>query len=93
MDIRPITSAVELIDKLRPVSYKWNSLARKLNPSKGTDTDYGLIAQDLETVMPELVHTIYGDYKSVDYVKLIPHLICAIQQLKMEIDHLKKTYC
>lgn len=92
-DIRPITSAVELLDRLRPVSYKWNSLARKLNPIKGTGTDYGLIAQELETVMPELVHTIYGDYKSVDYVKLIPHLICAIQQLKMEIDHLKKTYC
>lgn len=93
MDIQPITSAVELLDRLRPVSYKWNSLARSLNPIKGTGTDYGLIAQELETVMPELVHTIYGNYKSVDYVKLIPHLICAIQQLKMEIDHLKKIYC
>lgn len=92
-EVVSLTNSLQIIQALNPVSYKWNSIAKELNPLKGNNTDYGLIAQDMETVMPELVHTIYGDYKSVDYVKLIPHLICAIQQLKMEIDHLKKIYC
>ena len=91
-DVTTLKDSLRIIELLNPVSYKWNSLAKELNPLKDNNTDYGLIAQELETVMPELVHTVYGQYKSVDYVKLIPHLICAIKQLKMEVDHLKKTY-
>ena len=91
-EVVSLTNSLQIIQALNPVSYKWNSLAKELNPLKGNNTDYGLIAQELESVMPELVHTVYGQYKSVDYIKIIPHLICAIKQLKMEIDHLKKTY-
>jgi hypothetical protein len=92
-EVATLKDSLSIIELLNPVSYKWNSIANELNPLKGNNTDYGLIAQELETVMPELVHTIYGgQYKSVDYIKIIPHLICAIKQLKMEIDHLKKIY-
>ena len=90
-NIKPITSAIDVINKLNPVSYNWNEKAKELNPLKTYSTEYGLIAQELESVMPELVHTVYGQYKSVDYVKLIPHLICAIKQLKSEIDILKNN--
>ena len=89
-DVTTLKDSLRIIELLNPVSYKWNSLAKELNPLKDNNTDYGLIAQELETVMPELVHSIYdGKYKSIDYVKIIPHLICAIKQLKMEVDHLK----
>ena len=89
-DVTTLKDSLRIIELLNPVSYRWNSLAKELNPLKDDNTDYGLIAQELETVMPELVHTIYGgQYKSIDYVKIIPHLICAIKQLKMEVDMLK----
>jgi hypothetical protein len=60
-------------------------------------THYGLIAQDLETVYPELVTTNHHetdegkvqDIKSINYVELIPLLICKIQQMQGELDELK----
>lgn len=88
-NIRPITSAIDVINKLNPVQYNWNSVAKELNPLKGDSTEYGLIAQELEKVMPELVHTIYDKYKSIDYVKLVPILIKGMQELKAEINELK----
>jgi len=91
-DIQQITSAMDVVDKLNPVSYKWNNVARKLNPNKTYDRDFGLIAQELEEVLPEMVHSIYGgEYKSVDYVKIVPFLIGAIKELKIEINKLNKN--
>lgn len=80
-------SAIDVINKLNPVQYNWNEKAKELNPLKQTDVqEYGLIAQELEKVMPELVDEIYGKYKSIDYVKLVPILIKAVQELKSETD-------
>lgn len=88
-NIKPIDSAIDVINKLNPVQYNWNTLAKELNPLKTDSTEYGLIAQELEKVMPELVHEIYGKYKSIDYVKLVPILIKGMQELKAEINELK----
>jgi len=75
-NIKKIESAIDVINKLNPVTYNWNSLAKELNPLKTDNTEYGLIAQELEVVMPELVHEIYGKYKSIDYVKLSSNFDC-----------------
>ena len=89
-DVTTLKDSLRIIELLNPVSYKWNSLAKELNPLKNDNTDYGLIAQELECVMPELVHPIYdGEYKSIDYVKIIPLLIGAIKELQLEINELK----
>ena len=89
-NIKPIMSAIDVINKLNPVQYNWNTLAKELNPLKTDNTEYGLIAQELEVVMPELVHEIYNEYKSIDYVKLVPILIKAVQELKSETDFQQK---
>lgn len=89
-NIKPIMSAIDIINKLNPVQYNWNDKAKELNPLKTDSVEYGLIAQELEKVMPELVHTIYdGEYKSIDYVKIVPLLIGAIKELQLEINELK----
>lgn len=89
-EVRSLSNSLEILMRLNPVSYKWNGLAKKLNPLKSDNIEYGLIAQELECVMPELVHSLYdGLYKSVDYLKIIPHLICAVKQLKMELERCK----
>ncbi|OPZ96779.1 MAG: hypothetical protein BWY70_01666 [Bacteroidetes bacterium ADurb.Bin408] len=62
---------------------------------------FGLIAQDLEKVFPELVHKVLHpdnmekgketmiEFKGIDYISLIPVLIEAIQEQQKEIDALK----
>ena len=75
---------------IRPKKYSF------INDNKNK-THYVLIAQDLETVYPELVTTNHHetdegevqDIKSINYVELIPILICKIQQMQKEIDELK----
>jgi hypothetical protein len=83
-------TAGDILDRIRPVSYKWNSIAREIMPYKDDRANFGVIADELQEVLPELVHDMYGgDYKGVDYVQLIPILIASIQELRREIKNLK----
>lgn len=59
-EVTTLRDSLRIIELLNPVSYKWNSLAKELNPLKSDNKDFGLIAQELELVVPELVHDIYG---------------------------------
>lgn len=88
-NIKPIVSALDYINKLNPVSYNWNAKAKELNPMKSDSLDYGLIAQEVENVLPGVVHGIFDDkYKSIDYIKLIPIMIAAIKELKQKVNKL-----
>jgi hypothetical protein len=51
---------------------------------------YGLIAQDVEQVLPELVETNSDGYKAVDYTKLPLLTLQAVKELKAENDALKQ---
>jgi hypothetical protein len=56
--------------------------------------DVGVLAQEVEAVVPELVKEQQGlngrgKFKSVDYNKLVPILIESIKELKSEVDSLK----
>lgn len=91
-NIQPLNNSLELINKLNPVTYNWNDKAKELNPNKTDKTDVGVIAQELEKVLPNLVHNIYNDeFLAVDYVKLIPYLIGAIQELTNKITKLENN--
>jgi hypothetical protein len=50
---------------------------------------YGVIAQELETVLPNLVNTTHEGSKSVNYIELIPFLIGSIRELKQTVEHLQ----
>lgn len=65
---------------LNAVSYKWKDSGK---------ADIGFIAQDVEKVYPELVHTSSDGFKSVDYIKLIPSMVEMIKMQQKEIDELK----
>lgn len=52
-------------------------------------THYGLIAQELQDIFPDLVYEDDEGYLSVNYVELIPLLIQSIQSLNTEINELK----
>jgi endosialidase-like protein len=59
---------------LRPVSFTWKEEA------VNEGGDIGFIAQEVEKIVPEVVHTDAHGLKSVDYPKLVPLLVKAIQE-------------
>ncbi|HBM90517.1 MAG TPA: hypothetical protein DD400_01370 [Rhodospirillaceae bacterium] len=79
-DIKPIGSALEKVSGLKGFSFFMKD---------GKERKYGVIAQDLEKVFPELVTDIGQGYKGVDYMGLIGPLVAAVAELKDENDKLK----
>jgi hypothetical protein len=77
-------NALETILNLRGVGFEWNREAfpRQNFPS---GRQIGFIAQEVEQVLPELVHTDAGGYKSVAYQNLVPVLVEAIKQQETQI--------
>lgn len=83
-NIESIPDALTTVSQLNGVAYNWI----KDDPSTAK-TEFGLIAQDLEKIIPELVKTNADGFKSVNYVSLIPFLIEAIKTQQKEIEQLK----
>jgi hypothetical protein len=52
--------------------------------------DVGVIAQEIEKVLPEVVTTRDNGYKAVKYEKIVPLLIEAIKEQQEQIDELRK---
>ena len=84
-DIQPMAKSLEILSKLRPVTYYWK------NPEKDQSSKMlrGFIAQDVEKVMPEWVSTNDLGYKTVDTAGLTPMLVDSVKTLKAENDDLK----
>jgi hypothetical protein len=77
-------SLVKLL-KLQGVNYYWNDV----KPHDTESLQTGLIAQEVEKILPELVNQGSDGYKSVNYIGLIPHLIEAVKELKTENEQIK----
>lgn len=75
--IKPLSNALDSIRALQWYSYH-NILTDK--------SDIGVIAQNIETVFPELVHTDETGYKSVEYANLVAPLIEAVKELATQVD-------
>ena len=86
-DIKPLENSLDKVLAMQGVSYKWNSGERK------GQSDIGLIAQQVEEVVPEVVRektNIDGDtFKSVNYEHLVGVLIEAMKEQQKQIDELK----
>jgi len=78
-NIEPLKASLDKVMRLQGVSYDWKS---EDNPGIGFDKSrqIGLIAQEVEGVIPELVSTDNKGYKSLSYNKLLPVLIEAIKE-------------
>jgi len=83
-DIEPITNALTKVMQMQGVYYKRNDV-------EDAREQVGVLAQDMEAVLPEVVLTADDDMqtKSVDYGKICSVLIEAIKELKNEIEELK----
>jgi hypothetical protein len=81
-DVRPITDALDKVDQINGVTFVRNDMdsgARKT----------GVIAQDVEAVLPEVVSTDENGIKSVAYGNMVGLLIEAVKELRKEVKTLK----
>ena len=83
-NIQTIPNAVEKVQQIKGVSFDWNG-----NQTNHSGHDIGVIAQDIEKVLPEIVATRDDGYKAVRYEKLVALLIEAVKEQQLQIDELK----
>jgi hypothetical protein len=89
-NVQQLTGVLDKIDKVRGVSFDWNSKYETMGRSTG-HREIGVIAQEIENVFPELVST-WGDddYRAVDYGRMTGILIEAIKELRAENRNLQE---
>lgn len=88
MDVTPMAGALALVQRMRPVDYLWIN---------GRKPGSGFLAHELQAVFPDAVSGAKDavdengdpDYQSVDYSKLVPTLVSAMQEQQAIIDSLK----
>lgn len=87
-DIQPLDNALPLIQVLEAIRYSWKS---EEFPDRNLDRgpQIGLIAQDVEKVLPELVKTDLQGYKAISYEKLSAVLVQAIKEQQKRIEKLE----
>ncbi len=87
-DIQPLENALDKLDQLRGVSYNWRSDAF---PDRDFEDkpQIGMIAQEVEKVYPDLIHTDNEGFKSLDYMSFTAVLLEAVKSLKKENEILK----
>lgn len=79
-NIENITESINILNQLQGVSFNWNSNNNK---------SYGIIAQELQKVLPELVHESDEGFLTVNYIPLIAFLIEAIKTQQTQISDLQ----
>lgn len=88
-NILPLTNSLDKLARIRGVTFEWNEASRPLVTSTGR-REIGVLAQEVEAVLPELVSESPEGYKLVDYSKIAAVLIEAVKELKAENESLKR---
>jgi len=79
-NIRPITDYQTILSAIHGVHFNWKATGKK---------DVGVIAQDLQMVIPEAVHEIREQIYGVTYFSLVPVLIEAVKGLQARVSTLE----
>ena len=101
-DVTPLTDALKKLQSLHGVRFSWTDQAKDLGVSFKNQTDVGVMAQDVERVLPEAIrpapfdtdtsgNSISGEnYLTVQYEKLTVLLIEAVKEQQQQIESLTK---
>ena len=83
-NVKPIENALNKVIAIGGYEFDWND-----NQDTYEGHDVGVIAQEVEEVLPEVVETRKDGYKAVKYEKMVPLLIEAIKDQQKQIEELK----
>lgn len=94
-NIQDITGALSIVEAIGGKTFDWTD--EYIDKRGGVDkyfvnkSDFGVIAQDVQSVFPVAVRTRDDGTLAVDYVKLCALAFAAIKELKNEVDNLRKS--
>ena len=92
-NIEPIDNALEKVQSLKGVTFDWDNDAftetEHTKKPEFTERATGVIAQDVEKVLPEAVRENEDGFKNVAYGNMVGLLIEAIKEQQTQIDKLK----
>ena len=86
-NVEVIKGSLDKIDGIRGVEFDWNEDSPGWARERGHDV--GVIAQEVQKVLPEVVQERKNGYLGVDYKRIVPLLIESVKELKQEIEDLK----
>ena len=86
-----ITDGLSRIQNINPVEFKWNEEAQTKYDADD-NPHVGLIAQEVEATVPEIVKPSpwNGQYKTLQYEKMVPILLSAIKELNEKVEKLEQ---
>lgn len=96
-NVRPIPDALDKVMSINGVEFDWTD--EHIESEGGEDGffirkhDVGVIAQEIEKVLPEVVAERDDGIKAVKYDRIVALLIEAVKELKQEVDTLKNCQC
>jgi hypothetical protein len=82
-DIEPLKYGLKELMNMKPVTYKW------IDPSAGTQTMIGLLAQDVQKITPEIIEENDGSL-GMRSAEIIPILIKGMQEQQVKMDAMQK---
>jgi hypothetical protein len=83
-NVATLVSALDKVRQLRGVSYQWKASEKGEKENK-----IGLIAQEVEKVIPEVIQTSTEGQKAIAYSKLVALLIEAVKEQQQIIEKLE----
>ena len=86
-NVTPIENALSKVESITGNTYNWKEGFEEIHSHKGNDL--GVIAQEVQSVLPDVVKERDNGYLAVDYIKLVPVLIEAIKELSAKIKELE----
>jgi hypothetical protein len=89
--ITDISGVLDRFQALRVVNYRWNSVAANLYGDNVDATNTGYIAQNVESLFPELVVTNQEGYKQVDYSAMGLYAVEGVKELSLSQSQASST--
>jgi hypothetical protein len=93
-NIKNIENPLEKVNQINGVTFDWTEDYIKQHGGEDQyfvrKNDVGVIAQEIEKVLPQVVATREDGIKAVKYDRIVALLIEAVKELKKEIEELKK---
>ena len=88
-DLRDIKNALDIINKLHPIKFRYTDEYRAKHPSIKGHYYYNFIAQEFQEIFPDSVKNDGEGYLQIDTYNVRPYLVAAVQELNEVVNVLK----